>query len=605
MEIRNNVSEILKKYMDNMDRQKELDKTLLTVQNKEDWIACLKNRAVKNQSMLEENNRLIHELDLFLQDPFDKEGAQLLFDSVHDMYMNGYDDCEVLLPIFYKLITYYEQNPCINNLLFLYGATYYEENEVRNRKQGLKINDESYNLKILEYKKLYSDLDDESRRRIWVAYYNLIVVGLGNKALSADESCHYLQESMHFWNSPQVQALDKDNEEIIPIIERIGMEWLIVEENIENASQETKEFFCRIAGETYSAQMKEKNSVYEINNEVYAAYLHSQVLAGKTDVDTIVDQYFSYYTEKLKSCPVSDEITDEDFYFIINSPLILERWLHFNISNEKTKLIMGTLKTATQTTWYQNFGKRVSSFLNEILAEWCFTLIKYLDSQDEKEEWLFQLLVRRQLPTYLHSVMVMHLAEAYFKEANRSQPRLFAGLQEQYGENLSVYVRQCALLHDIGKTKITDIVNTQGRRLSETEFQGIRMHPVYGAKMLDSDPDLSKYHDVVLGHHKFYDGMGGYPENFQNTKSDYRIIIDLITICDCIDAATDHLGRNYKLAKSLDSVIEELIAGKGHRYNPELVEILENSPGLQKEIRYIVSEGRLDIMYRAYLESVL
>ena len=123
--------------------------------------------------------------------------------------------------------------------------------------------------------------------------------------------------------------------------------------------------------------------------------------------------------------------------------------------------------------------------------------------------------------------------------------------------------------------------------------------------MLGSDPDLTKYHDVVLGHHKFYDGMGGYPENFQNTKSDYRIIIDLITICDCIDAATDHLGRNYKLAKSLDSVIEELIAGKGHRYNPELVEILENSPGLQKEIRYIVSEGRLDIMYRAYLESVL
>lgn len=605
MEIRNNVSEILKKYMDNMDRQKELDKTLLAVQNKEDWIACLKNRAVENHNMLVENDRLIHELDLILQEPFDKEGAQLLFDSARDTYMNGYDDCEVLLPIFYKLITYYEQNPGINNLLFLYGATYYEENEVRNRKQGLKINDETYNLKILEYKKLYSDLDDESRRRIWVAYYNLIVVGLGNKAISADESYHYLKESMHFWNSPQVQALDKDNEEIIPIIERIGKEWLIVEENIGDASQETKDFFCRIAGETYAAQMKGKNSVYEINNEVYAAYLRSQVLAGKTDVDTIVDQYFSYYTEKLKSCPVSDEITDEDFYFIINSPLILERWLHFGISNEKAKLIMGTLKTATQATWYQNFGKHVSSFLNEILAEWCFTLIKYLDSQDEKEEWLFQLLVRRQLPTYLHSVMVMHLAEAYYKEANRSQPKLFADLQSRYGENLSVYVRQCALLHDIGKTKITDIVNTQGRQLSEQEFQGIRMHPIYGAKMLDSDPDLSKYHDVVLGHHKFYDGTGGYPESFQNTKSDYRIIIDLITICDCIDAATDHLGRNYKVAKSLDSVIEELITGKGHRYNPELVDILEHSPGLQKEIRYIVSEGRLDIMYRAYLESVL
>ena len=55
----------------------------------------------------------------------------------------------------------------------------------------------------------------------------------------------------------------------------------------------------------------------------------------------------------------------------------------------------------------------------------------------------------------------------------------------------------------------------------------------------------------------------------------------------------------------MDVVLEELIAGKGLRYNPDLVEILEHSPELQKEIRYIVSDGRLDIMYRAYRESAL
>ena len=82
-------------------------------------------------------------------------------------------------------------------------------------------------------------------------------------------------------------------------------------------------------------------------------------------------------------------------------------------------------------------------------------------------------------------------------------------------------------------------------------------------------------------------------------------MIDLITICDCIDAATDHLGRNYKKAKTLEEVLEELSAGKGVRYNPDLVELIENSPRLKKEMSYIVRDGRLDIMYRAYLERVL
>ena len=78
----------------------------------------------------------------------------------------------------------------------------------------------------------------------------------------------------------------------------------------------------------------------------------------------------------------------------------------------------------------------------------------------------------------------------------------------------------------------------------------------------------------------------------------------LITICDCIDAATDHFGRNYKKVKTLDQVLAELSADKGVRYNPDLVEIIENSDNLKKEMAYVVDEGRLDIMYRAYSENV-
>ena len=96
----------------------------------------------------------------------------------------------------------------------------------------------------------------------------------------------------------------------------------------------------------------------------------------------------------------------------------------------------------------------------------------------------------------------------------------------------------------------------------------------------------------------------GYPVAFENTESEYRVIIDMITICDCIDAATDYLGRNYKNAKSFDEVLNELIAGKGVRYNPGLVELIESSEIVKRKMRELVETDRLEMMYHAYVVGV-
>lgn len=597
------VSEILKQYKANMDCQRELNEKLLTDMEKVEWIKCLQNRAEQMQKMYVENGQLIQKLEQLLQNPLTEESAEILYQEVYEMYWDGYDDCQILLPMIYQLITYYEKTAQIAKLMFLYGAAYYEENEIQNRRNGSGKLSMEYNMKIISYQPDYWKLPLDARARIWTAYYNLIVVSLGNRVLDVETSYQYLKQAQAFWNNPQVQALDGKEEQIISIVDRISYEWMAAEEYIEDTSEEIKAAFCKLACQAFEKEIKEKGSLCDVNSEVYAAYLHAQVLLGEKAWDSIVDEYFEYYNEKVKLCPEPEKMTDEDFYFVINTPTTLERWLKYQVSEEKRKKIIGVLKKLTQETWYQKLGKLSSPFVNEIMCQWCFIMMKYMDTQDEKEAWLFQLLVRRQLPTYLHSVMVMHLAEALCREVERSRPELFDCLTNIKKSEVMNYVHSCALLHDIGKTKIADIVNTQGRKLWDNEFYGIRQHPVYGAEMIDTDRDLAKYHDVVIGHHKFYDGTGGYPEDFDNTLSPYRIIIELITICDCIDAATDHLGRNYKAAKTLDAVLNELIAGKGHQYNPDLVEVIENSESLKKEIWYIVSEGRLDIMYRAYLES--
>lgn len=42
----------------------------------------------------------------------------------------------------------------------------------------------------------------------------------------------------------------------------------------------------------------------------------------------------------------------------------------------------------------------------------------------------------------------------------------------------------------------------------------------------------------------------GYPADFDNTASKDRFLIELIHISDCLDAATDFVGRSYKMARN-------------------------------------------------------
>ena len=125
----------------------------------------------------------------------------------------------------------------------------------------------------------------------------------------------------------------------------------------------------------------------------------------------------------------------------------------------------------------------------------------YEKNKEEIEQSLFDNLIRRQAPTYIHSVMVMKIAEEIYEYMDKSLlPKL---------DNPKEFITNAALLHDIGKSRITDIINMQRRSLSDSEFRGIRNHPAFGVEILTQNELLKDYHDIILGHHKWYNGMGG------------------------------------------------------------------------------------------------
>lgn len=234
-------------------------------------------------------------------------------------------------------------------------------------------------------------------------------------------------------------------------------------------------------------------------------------------------------------------------------------------------------------------------------------LLRYLtDKQISK--FLNELCVSTQVTTYAHSVHVGKIAEFLMNEVIEHRPELLIGVWgcnsvaevKKHAKDFKDFIYNASLLHDVGKIAISSVVNNEYLPLSDEEFDIIKQHPTIGGGLVDRVPRFAKYRDTTLGHHKWYNGKGGYPKDFDNTKSPVRILIDIVTLSDCMQAATEKVGRNYRIGKQFEVVMSELRDGAGTRYNPDLVALIDHHPWFSKRIENLLGDGWVNIYYRIY-----
>lgn len=234
--------------------------------------------------------------------------------------------------------------------------------------------------------------------------------------------------------------------------------------------------------------------------------------------------------------------------------------------------------------------------------------IKYL-KEEERIRYLNELNVATQVTTYAHSVNVAMIARELMEGILEYQPELLKGAlgKIRHGKVLLNskkcldFIYEAAFYHDIGKNGIISTVNNDYRPLTDEEYAIIKTHPALGAELLKIAPSLyEKFHDTTLGHHKWYNGKGGYPEDFDNTKSPKRILIDIITLSDCMQAATERVGRNYKEGKTFDMVMEEFRKGAGTKYNPDLVKFIDAHDDVARDLAVLINDAWVDIYFSIY-----
>lgn len=246
----------------------------------------------------------------------------------------------------------------------------------------------------------------------------------------------------------------------------------------------------------------------------------------------------------------------------------------------------------------------IDNRLAKIIAE--LTTERISQDRDFWDNMMNYLLVCHA-PTCVHSRMVALLTRAMMEQLIRVNPSALVGVlgtaseEEVAGrrEELAGRAYHCGLYHDIGKSDVINYITIYGRRLLDEEFEAIQYHPVMGHYILENFVDLREEAEVALRHHLFYNEQGGYPKNCPACPPSIKMLVDLVTVADSMDAATDNIGRSYAASKSFLTLIEELRAGSGTRYCPEVVALFD-SGDFSAELERTLTLNRQEIYYSVY-----
>lgn len=291
-------------------------------------------------------------------------------------------------------------------------------------------------------------------------------------------------------------------------------------------------------------------SLLSIDEVKVGMVLNKDIESGKTGAilltsGTVLNKNNIFILRNLgiKYIDIFENINSENNYLIVNNDIFLEKYERFA---DRTRLIFNNAR----------FGKKlVVSEIGEIVNEMVEEIVKSnnilarLRQIEEDNDYTFQ-----------HSLDVSMLATMIGKWLGYSNVEL---------KQISL----AGLFHDIGKVKISDNIMYKPGRLTESEFELVKKHTIFGYNLLNETIGISK--NVALGalqHHEREDGSG-YPLGVKSKN--IHEYAKIVAVCDIFDAMTTE--RVYKKKQSPFLVAEHIISNSFGILDARIASVFTNN----------------------------
>lgn len=603
------------KYRENLIHSMAIEADLMIADDRQGWVAKLRQKSDFLRKTYQENEE---ELALLIY-PYVKKEKKLdlitateFYENICDMTMNAENDSLLTTEMLKLLMSFYLENDMEDewiNTTYMLALTYADRSDDISAEKA-----RDYFEEVSRRSDRYCLIKSwEARQRIIQSFFNCIT----DKDVQSNEErlarIVLYENANRMISRADVRELDSTRMDFDRFKNdmRINLMWALVRsDSVPNRA--VIEYVVRelLPDGITRENLNEQSSVDAVT------YVWCNLYSGMISANLAVSLLFGYYRTQ------TDEIDykkinlfyDDAYESKITCMQECFRLLALpEVSLDEREQLFYELAAEFKHIYTSTPYLANNNYINDDLCQTVRLMLRIATEETEALTYVRDVILNRNAMTLIHSVMLANIActitsclvdkapELFFEMLNTRDPRHVRAK----GKYLIDYTENSAQLHDVGKAYISDVINLQTRRLTDEEFGLIRMHPTFGDFLLKDTKLGARYRDVILGHHKGYDGKGGYPFDFDNTQSPIKIIIDIITIADCIDAATDTLGRNYTRCKKwVPDMAEELSGDTKNRYNQSILSVICRDKKTSDNISYITDEGRKDTYFRIYRDYI-
>ena len=137
-----------------------------------------------------------------------------------------------------------------------------------------------------------------------------------------------------------------------------------------------------------------------------------------------------------------------------------------------------------------------------------------------------------------------------------------------FSEEQLIQIHRGALLHDIGKLGIPDVILHKPGPLTDAEMATMRTHTQIAYNLLYPIEYLRPALTIPTYHHEKWDGTG-YPHGTKG--NDIPLEARIFAVIDVYDALS--YDRPYRKAWTKEKVIEYIKSESGKHFDPDVVKI--------------------------------
>lgn len=241
--------------------------------------------------------------------------------------------------------------------------------------------------------------------------------------------------------------------------------------------------------------------------------------------------------------------------------------------------------------------RQAGELLMKYLLAFLQRFVEYPDGLQAKDA-LLQLLACRHPDAYVFARLTGWLTRRMAEQALEESPEVLLGVLEcstaeellSRREAVLALAHDSGLLHDVGELAFSTQILRTGRSWLEEEREMYRYHVYVGETLLERSPSTRLCAPAALGHHRYYDGSGGYPAEYVPSANPNRVVTEFVGAAAHFIRLTGDAGPLNERQLAPAQALARIVPASGVQFSPAALDVLAS---LEPELTRCLPAQRL------------